>query len=602
MGAIFHLQRGVEEPERALLDACAGRRTRELLDPNTLSEDGTVALMGYAVSEDGRYLAYGLSASGSDWMEWRVRSVESGEDLTDHLQWVKFSGASWTKDGAGFFYSRYDKPAEGETYKSANFNQKLYYHSLGSGQNEDEVVYARPDHKEWGFHGHVSEDGRYLIISIWKGTHRLTNLFYQDLEEGGPVVELLTGFEADYNFVGNDGPVFYLQTDLDAPNGRLIAIDVRQPEREHWREIIAEGTDALDGVSYVGGKLIVVYLHHAQSLVHIYTTAGEFVRVLDLPGIGTVGGFGGRSDDAETFFTFTSFTTPGSIYRYDVDSGEMTLFRQPALPFDPAEYVTEQVFYPSKDGTRVPMFIIRRNDVTPGPGAPLYQYGYGGFNISLTPQFRVSWLVWLEMGGVIAQPNLRGGGEYGKAWNDAGKVLKKQNVFDDFIAASEWLIANGYTSRSSLAIGGGSNGGLLVGACLTQRPDLYAAAVPAVGVLDMLRFHKFTIGWAWTSDYGSPDNEDEFHALLAYSPYHNAKPGTSYPATLVTTGDHDDRVYPAHSFKFAAALQHAQAGPEPILIRIETKAGHGAGKPTAKVIEETTDVWAFLWQKLTTDD
>ncbi|MEZ4633885.1 MAG: hypothetical protein R2856_02710 [Caldilineaceae bacterium] len=327
---------------------------RELLDPNTLSEDGTVALMGYAVSEDGRYLAYGLSASGSDWMEWRVRSVESGEDLTDHLQWVKFSGASWTKDGAGFFYSRYDKPAEGETYKSANFNQKLYYHSLGSGQNEDEVVYARPDHKEWGFHGHVSEDGRYLIISIWKGTHRLTNLFYQDLEEGGSVVELLTGFEADYNFVGNDGPVFYLQTDLDAPNGRLIAIDVRQPEREHWREIIAEGTDALDGVSYVGGKLIVVYLHHAQSLVHIYTTAGEFVRVLDLPGIGTVGGFGGRSDDAETFFTFTSFTTPGSIYRYDVDSGEMTLFRQPALPFDPAEYVTEQVFYPSKDGNAYP--------------------------------------------------------------------------------------------------------------------------------------------------------------------------------------------------------------------------------------------------------
>jgi prolyl oligopeptidase len=574
---------------------------QELLDPNTLSEDGTVALMGYAVSKDGRYLAYGLSASGSDWMEWRVRSVETGEDLTDHLQWIKFSGASWTKDNDGFFYSRYDEPEDGETYKSANYNQKLYYHSLGSPQSEDEVVYARPDHKEWGFNGRVSEDGQYLIISVWKGTHRLSNLFYQDLAEGGAVVELLTDFEADYTFIGNDGPLFYIYTDLDAPNGRVIAIDVRKPERANWREIIAEGSDAIDNVSYVGGKLIVVYLHHAQSLVHVYATDGQLVRALDLPGIGTVGGFGGRSDDPETFFAFTSFTSPGTIYRYNVENDELTLFRQPALPFDPEDYVTEQLFYPSNDGTRVPMFIIRRKDVTPGPGVPLYQYGYGGFTISLTPQFRASWLVWMEMGGVIAQPNLRGGGEYGKAWHDAGKILKKQNVFDDFIAASEWLIAGGYASRASLAIGGGSNGGLLVGACLTQRPDLYAAAVPAVGVLDMLRFHKFTIGWAWTSDYGSPDNEDEFHALMAYSPYHNAKPGTVYPATLITTGDHDDRVYPAHSFKFAAALQHAQAGDEPILIRIETKAGHGAGKPTAKVIEETADVWAFLWRKLTED-
>ncbi len=573
-----------------------------LLDPNTLSEDGTVALMGYAVSDDGRYLAYGLSASGSDWMEWRVRSVENGEDLTDHLQWIKFSGASWTKDGAGFFYSRYDQPEAGETYKSANYNQKLYYHSLGSGQAEDEVVYARPDHKEWGFNGSVSEDGRYLVISVWKGTHRLANLFYQDLEDGGPVVELLTGFEADYTFIGNDGPIFYIQTDLDAPNGRVIAIDVRQPARDQWREVISEGDDALEGVSYVGGKLITVYLNHAQSLVHIYKTNGEFVRELDLPGIGTVAGFGGRSDDPETFFSFTSFTRPGTIYRYNVETGECSIFRQPALPFDPEEYVTEQVFYPSKDGTQVPMFLVRRKDVRPGPATPIYQYGYGGFTISLTPQFRVSWLVWLEMGGVIAQPNLRGGGEYGKAWHDAGKVLNKQNVFDDFIAASEWLMANGYADGSNLAIGGGSNGGLLVGACLTQRPDLYTAAVPAVGVLDMLRFHKFTIGWAWTSDYGSPDNEDEFRALLAYSPYHNTNPETSYPATLIVTGDHDDRVYPAHSFKFAAALQAAQAGEEPILIRIETKAGHGAGKPTAKVIEETADVWAFLWDKLTTDN
>jgi prolyl oligopeptidase len=571
---------------------------KELLDPNQLSEDGTVAPMGYSVSHDGRYLAYGLSASGSDWMEWRVREVETGEDQPDHLRWVKFSGASWAADHTGFFYSRYDEPAEGDTYKGANYNQKLCFHQVGSNQSEDEVVYARPDHKEWGFHGHVTDDGRYLIIQIWKGTHRESNLFYQDLQEGGPVVELLTGFEADYTFVGNDGPLFYIYTDLGAPNARLIAIDITQPEREKWREILPEAENALEFVRHIGGRLIAVYLHHAQSLVKIFEMDGAFVGKLELPGIGTVGGFTGRDNDPETFFLFTSFSTPGTIYRYNVETGERTLFRQPQLPFNPEDYVTDQHFYTSKDGTQVPIFLIRRKELTPGPETATYLYGYGGFNISLTPQFRVSWLVWMEMGGMVAQPNLRGGGEYGKRWHDNGKVLKKQNVFDDFMAAAEWLVDKGYTSTPRLAIGGGSNGGLLVGACLTQRPDLFGAAVPAVGVLDMLRFHKFTIGWAWTSDYGSPENEEEFRALLAYSPYHNAQPGAAYPPTLIVTGDHDDRVFPAHSFKFAAALQHAHRGHNPILIRIETKAGHGAGKPTAKVIEETADVWAFLIREL----
>jgi prolyl oligopeptidase len=571
---------------------------RELLDPNTLSDDGTVALMGYAVSDDGQHLAYGLSASGSDWMEWRVRHVETGEDLPDHLRWVKFSGASWTKDGQGFFYSRYDAPSQsGETYKEANYNQKLYYHQIGTDQASDEVVYARPDHKEWGFGGGVTKDGRYLIIHVWQGTNRENNLFYQDLEAGGAVVELLTDFQADFTLVGNDGPLFYIYTDLDAPNARLIAIDTQNPARENWREIIPEAPEALEGVSYVGGRFVAIYLQDAKNLVKVFESDGSFVTTVDLPGMGTVMGFGGRPQEPETFFHFTSFTDPGSLYRYNVQSGEVSLFRRPDLPFDPADYVTEQIFYPSKDGTQVPMFLIRRRDVTPGPDVPVYQYGYGGFNISLTPMFRTSWLVWMEMGGVVAQPNLRGGGEYGKAWHDGGRVLQKQNVFDDFMAASEWLVAEGKASREKLAIEGRSNGGLLVGACLTQRPDLFGAAVAGVGVLDMLRFHKFTIGWAWTSDYGSPDNPEEFRALLAYSPYHNARPG-SYPPTLIITGDHDDRVFPGHSFKFAAALQHAQQGDAPVLIRIDTKAGHGAGKPTAKAIEEIADVWAFLVRAL----
>jgi len=575
---------------------------RELLDPNTLRDDGTVALTGYAVSDDGQLLAYGLSSAGSDWMEWRVREVESGQDRGDLLQWVKFSGAAWTPDNAGFFYSRYDEPAEGATYKGANYYQKLFYHRLGTPQDEDTLIHQAPDHKDWGFGGQVTDDDRYLIISVWQGTRRENGILWKDLADPtAPAHTLLLDFDAAYEFIGNNGSRLFFSTDLDAPLGRVIAIDIDHGEREQWQEIIAESSDTLQQGSVVNNQLIAAYLHDAQSDVKIFDLQGQLVRQVALPGIGTVGGFGGRRDDRETFYAFTNFTTPGTVYRYDLRTGESTIFRAPQLLFDPGDYETRQVFYASKDGTRVPMFITHKRGLELNGNNPTFLYGYGGFNIPLTPAFSVANLVWMERGGVYAQANLRGGGEYGKAWHEAGTKLGKQNVFDDFIAAGEWLISNNYTRSARLAIGGGSNGGLLVGACLTQRPDLWGACWAAVGVLDMLRFHQFTIGWAWTSDYGSPDNADEFQALLAYSPYHTIKPGTAYPATLITTGDHDDRVFPAHSFKFAAALQAAQGGPAPILARIETRAGHGAGKPTTKVIEETADRWTFIMRALGMD-
>ncbi|MGF1523152.1 MAG: prolyl oligopeptidase family protein [Leptolyngbyaceae cyanobacterium] len=572
---------------------------RVLLDPNTLSEDGTIALRGTAISEDGTYLAYGLSASGSDWMEWKVRHIETGEDLSDRLQWVKFSGASWTHDQQGFFYSRYDEPDETTKLEAVNYYQKLYYHRLGTPQSEDVLVYERPDQKEWGFSGNVTEDGKYLIISVWLGTDPRNLVFYKDLQApDSPVIELIAEFEAEFSLIDNQGPLFWFRTDLDAPKGRVIAIDTTQPSRNHWREVIPESANTLQGVGVLNHQFVTDYLQDARSQVKIFDLEGHFVRNVELPGIGSAGGFDGKREDTETFYSFTSFTTPNTLYRYDLVTGESTLYRQPQVKFDPNDYETTQVFFNSKDGTRVPMFITHKKGVVLNGQNPTLLYGYGGFSISLTPGFSVSNLVWLEMGGVYAVPNLRGGGEYGEAWHLAGTKLNKQNVFDDFIAAAEWLIANHYTNPSKLAIMGGSNGGLLVGACMTQRPDLFGAALPAVGVMDMLRFNQFTIGWAWESDYGSPQEEAEFKALRAYSPLHNLTPGNTYPATLITTADHDDRVVPAHSFKFAAALQAAHCGEAPVLIRIETKAGHGAGKPTAKLIEEVADRWAFLADNL----
>ena len=569
-----------------------------VLDPNTLSADGTVALSGTQVSPDGKLLAYSLSASGSDWQEWKVRDVETGKDLSDHLKWVKFSGASWTRDSKGFFYSRYDEP-KADALKATNYFQKVYFHQLGTPQSADVLVYERPDQKDWLFGGSVTDDGNYLIITAFQGTDVKTRVFYKDLRaKDAQVVKLLDDFDASYNFIGNEGSRFWFQTDLGASRGKIIEIDAASPGRTNWKVIVPESKEALQGVGFVNNRFILNYLKDAYTQVKIYETTGKLVSEVAFPDIGTAAGFGGRVTDKETFYAFTGFTTPTTIYRYDMATGKSTVFRQPKVDFNPNVFETRQVFYTSKDGTKVPMFITHKKGLKLDGNNPTYLYGYGGFNVSLSPAFSVGNLVWMEMGGVYAQPNLRGGGEYGEDWHQAGMKLKKQNVFDDFIAAAEWLIKNKYTSTPKLAIGGGSNGGLLVGAAMTQRPDLFGAALPAVGVMDMLRFQKFTIGWAWVSDYGSSDNAEEFKALYAYSPLHNIKPGTSYPPTMVTTADHDDRVWPGHSFKYAAALQAAQAGDAPILIRIETKAGHGAGKPTSKIIEEIADRWAFLIKTL----
>ncbi|MFH1810176.1 MAG: prolyl oligopeptidase family serine peptidase [Pseudomonadota bacterium] len=577
-----------------------GDPARLLLDPNTLSEDGTVALSSLSVSRDGTHLAYSTSSAGSDWQEWRVRDVATGTDSDDHLRWSKFSGAAWTPDGKGFYYSAYDPPSdEKKALTESNFFQKLYYHRLGQAQASDTLVYQRTDHKDWGFEGQVTEDGRYLIIHVWQGTDPKNGLFFQDLKRNKvATTELLKDFDALYHFVGNDGPVFYVKTDRDAPRGRLVAIDTRTPDPKNWKELIAQGDDTVEKVSHIGGQFVLQVLKDARNVVRVHDRKGALVREVELPGIGSTGGFDGKASDSETFFAFTGFTTPSTVFRYDLRTGTRELFKAPTVDFDPAAYTTQQVFYTSKDGTRVPMFITHKKGLVLDGKRPTFLYGYGGFNISLSPWFSVSNLVWMELGGVYAVANLRGGNEYGEAWHQGGILHNKQNVFDDFIGAAEWLHANAYSSPATLAIGGGSNGGLLVGACMTQRPDLYAATLPQVGVLDMLRYHTWTIGWAWASDYGTSDDPALFKVLRAYSPYHNVKAGTRYPATLITTADHDDRVVPAHSFKFAAALQQAQAGDAPVLIRIETKAGHGAGKPTDKIIEETADRWAFVTRVL----
>ncbi|MGB3513565.1 MAG: prolyl oligopeptidase family serine peptidase [Microcoleaceae cyanobacterium] len=576
-----------------------------LIDPNKLSEDGTVALSGIAISKDGKLIAYGISNSGSDWQEWRIKNIETGEDVPDVLQWIKFYRPTWRDDNQGLFYSRYEQPIEKEReLEEINYLHKVYYHSLGSSQDNDVLIYERPDKKEWSFNCYVTEDGKYLILTIWQSTDRKNLVFYQDLTiPSAPIVELISEFEAEYRLIDNDENIFWFVTDFDAPKKRLISIDVNEPpspslakgkNKEKWQEILPEATDTLQGVGTLNNQFVAFYLKDAHTQVKIFNLDGSLVREVDLPGIGSVGGFYGKRYDKETFYSYVSFTTPATIYHYDLVSGESKIYRQPNVDFNPDRFETRQIFYSSKDGTRVPMFITHKKGVKLDGNNPTILYGYGGFNISLTPNFSISRLVWLEMGGIYAVANLRGGGEYGEEWHKAGIKQQKQNVFDDFISAAEWLIDNKWSSSKSLAITGASNGGLLVGACITQRPELFGAALPAVGVMDMLRFHKFTIGWAWVADFGSPDNSEEFKALSAYSPLHNLQPKTSYPATLVTTADHDDRVVPAHSFKFISALQEAHIGDNPVLIRIETKAGHGAGKPTMKIIEEITDEFAFL--------
>lgn len=573
-----------------------------LIDPNTLSADGTVALGGTSVSHDGKLMAYAVADAGSDWTTWRVRDVETGKDLDDVIKWTKFTGAAWTRDGKGFYYARFPEPEPGADLRGANYFQKVYYHKLGTPQSDDALVFDNPAEKNWMFGAGVTDDGRYLIISVRKSSGNKVKVFYKDLEAPAmKPTELVGDFDFKYDFIDNVGTKFYFETDRDGPNGRVIAIDVDHPNPADWKEILPEAAEALQNATIVGDRLIANYLKDAHTLVRVHDLDGWHVRDVDLPGLGTASGFGGKRTDSETFYAFATFTRPSTIYRYDVTTGKSTPHKAPKLAYDPDDYVTEQVFYKSKDGTRVPMFISYKKGLKKDGNAPTLLYGYGGFNISLTPAFRVSDLAWMEMGGVYAQPSLRGGSEYGESWHKAGTKLQKQNVFDDFIAAAEWLIAEKYTSTPKLAITGRSNGGLLVGACMTQRPELYGAAVPGVGVLDMLRFHKFTIGHAWTEDYGSSDDPEQYQALKKYSPLHNLKPGACYPPTLVITADHDDRVVPAHSFKFAATLQEVQSCSNPVLIRIETRAGHGAGKPTAKQIEEVADILGFLVKTLNID-
>ncbi len=568
-----------------------------LIDPNRLSDDGTMALGSWQPSRDGKWVAYAIADGGSDWRTWKVRSVETGEDLPDVIRWSKFSGIAWMPDSHGFFYCRYDEPSAGAELLGTNYFQKLYFHTLGQPQSEDRLIHEQPDQKEWGFSPSVTEDGRWLVITNWRSTEPVSQIFVMDLNDpSATVVPLITGFEADYTFVAHVDDELFFVTDSEAPRRRLIAVSLLDPSKR--REVIAQGEDVLESATLFGDQWYVGYLKDARSRVLIHAIDGSDPREFPLPGLGTVGGFDGLRDDEETFFSFTNYVTPASVYRVDLRTGEQRLWRQPAIAMDIAPYLTEQIFCTSRDGTSVPVMITRRRDLSLDGSHRVLLYGYGGFNIALTPSYSPAVAAWLDAGGIYAVANLRGGGEYGRGWHEAGMVENKQNVFDDFIAAAEGLIRHGYTTARRLAIRGGSNGGLLVGAAMTQRPDLFGACLPAVGVMDMLRFHKFTIGWAWVSEYGSSDDPVQFENLMSYSPLHNIRPGTCYPATLITTADRDDRVVPGHSFKFAAALQAAQSCDHPTLIRIETRAGHGAGTPVSKSIEEYADLWAFLQANL----
>ena len=563
------------------------------LDPNKLSDDGTVALGGVSFSDDGRYCAYTEAASGSDWVKIRVLDTATGTPTGDCIEWVKFSGAAWSPDSKGFYYSAYDAPKKG-VYSAQNQYQKVYYHRLGTPQAADALVYADPAHSLRYFSAWPSDDGKWVFVIVSEGTSGNEILCKRVGDK--KFRTLLPGFDADYDLVECKDDTLYYVTNRDASNRRLMKIGLRGaavPE-----VVVPEREQLLEGISSAGGSLFATYLQDAQSKVAQYGFDGRLVREVGLPAIGTVGGFAGEDEDTELYYALSNYTSPATIYRYDVATGESTLFRAPEVRFDPSLFVTEQVFYPSKDGTRVPMFITRRKDMKLDGKNPCLLYAYGGFQINLTPGFNPSALMFVEQGGIYCVANLRGGSEYGEAWHKAGMLENKQNVFDDFIAAAEYLIARKYTSSDKLAISGGSNGGLLVGACEVQRPDLYAVCLPAVGVMDMLRYHKFTCGWGWAVEYGSSDDAEQFAYIYRYSPLHNIREGVAYPATLVMTADHDDRVVPAHSFKFAATMQRCQAGDAPVLIRIESNAGHGAGKPTSKRIDEATDMYSFLFRNI----
>ena len=584
--AVIYFQKGLDgEPE-------------VFIDPNALSTDGTVSIGLAGLSKDNKYVTYSRSEAGSDWEEFHVMEIATKQELPDLLKWVKFSEASWWKDG--FFYSRYPEPAKGTELSGDNKDHSVYYHKLGTPQDQDKLIYRDFENPNLYHYGAVTEDDKYFILYKTPGTDGFAT-YYKDLEKDGPFVELFGGYDNKSTVVHHTGGKFLVHTDIDAPNYRLIAVDPQNPGKENWVDVIPESENLLEGASTGGMKLFASYLEKATNRIYQYDYDGSNKKTIELPGLGSAGGFSGKEDETLLFYAYYSFVYPPTIFKYEVTTGESSIFFKTDLTFNPEDFEEKQVTFKSKDGTNVTMFIVHKKGLELNGKNPTLLYGYGGFNISETPRFSTSRIVLLENGGVFAQPNLRGGGEYGEEWHKAGMLLNKQNVFDDFIAAAEYLIAEGYTSNEKLGIYGGSNGGLLVGACMTQRPDLFAVAMPAVGVMDMLRYHKFTVGKGWIPEYGCADStETDFKNLLAYSPLHNLKPGTEYPATMITTGDHDDRVVPAHSFKFAAELQKVQAGDKPVIIRIETDAGHGAGKPTSKIIEEQGDIWSFFFKNTDT--
>lgn len=566
---------------------------RMLIDPNSWAKDGATALGGYTPSEDGKYLAYAIQDGGTDWRTVKFLDVATGQTLADTVEWMKFSGMSWAKDGSGIYYSRFAAPAEGAKFQALNENQQVYFHKLGTPQSADVLVYATPDRPKLGHGAAVSDDGKWLVITSSQGTDDRYEVTLIDLKTPGAKPRtLIPGLENNWSYFGNVGTRFLFATNKDAPRLRVVSLDVAQASPTPV-EVIPQDKAVLDGVNLVGGMILADYLVDVKTEVRRFDLNGKPMGIVALPGIGSAGGFGGDVDDPETFYAFSSFATPSTVYRYDVKTGQSTVWAAPRVGFNPADYQVTQQFYPSKDGTKIPIFIIHCKGLDLKGGAPTILYGYGGFNASMLPGFSVTRLAWMEQGGVFAVANLRGGGEYGKQWHDAGRLQNKQNVFDDMIAAAEYLIRDGVTSKEKLVIQGGSNGGLLVGAVINQRPDLFAAALPAVGVMDMLRFDRFTAGRYWVDDYGYPSKPADFKTLYAYSPYHNIRAGQTYPAILATTADTDDRVVPGHTFKYTAAIQAADIGPKPHLVRIETRAGHGSGKPTDKVIEEAADLWAF---------
>jgi len=590
--AVLYMKRGLKGEKKLVLD------------PNTLSTDGTVALGPWNATENGKYLAYAVANAGSDWEEIRVRDIEKAKDLPDTLKWVKFSGIAWTKDNKGFFYSRYAEPKSENAMLAKNEGQKLYYHRVGDPQAKDQLILERPDHPRWNINATVSDDGEYVIIYVVDGTNPNNRIYFIDLGNPGkpkldnPLVTLIDDAESQNRVIDNAGDVFFMQTNQDAPLGRVVQVDINKPAKRYWRTVIAEGADKMEDVELIGGHFVVHTLKDAHSVLQLYGLRGGLAETIKLPGIGTIAAISGKPDEWEMFYSYVSYLQPASIYYYDIEKRRQTPFSIAKLPVDSTGFETRQIFASSKDGTRIPIFVTAKKGLTLDGSHPTILYAYGGFDINQTPAFSPSMLQWVSMGGVFAVAVIRGGGEYGRAWHEAGMLAKKQNVFDDFIAAGEYLISQKYTSSKKLAIRGGSNGGLLIGAVETQRPDLAAVALPEVGVMDMLRYQKFTIGGAWAPEYGTSDDSTQFKTLLAYSPLQNIKPGTSYPATFITTADHDDRVVPGHSFKFAATMQAAQSGPAPVLIRIDTRAGHGGGKPTSKQIDLATDELAFTAKNL----